>query len=376
MKPKLKPDLDLDAIQASVIDEVVELYKNGTKSLRSVAKSTGFSMTKVRKILITAEVYSTETSSAVGAAFKNGMSVEEIAQMLNMSVSNVYLYLPYQTILYGLEEKSVSADRQARYRERKAGASDQNEAEKNDAEKQRQDKIEALISAAEERQQRRHSTMYVAVNEKLRKYLPSGFCTDERDPGESYRSIGLDSEDPPFYLWYADIAVNGRGKNKKTGIVLENARCGYASIMDTVAWDEVLDKPVEDWAQEIIRDDAMNEFRKLMGEAVYESIVSSMIDDCFPKNRINGTIGDEIIFVKSSRTTPSKRVRELCDELQDNLEPGESPSERRVQNHYDRKFGCSGEYRSVENATAACLRMSQNEYMEFMKKQYDVMFAK
>ena len=80
--------------------------------------------------------------------------------------------------------------------------------------------------------------------------------------------------------------------------------------------------------------------------------------------------------VKSARTTPSKRVRELCDELQDNLEPGESPSERRVQNHFDRKFGCSGQYRSVENATAECLKMSRDEYMEFMKKQYDQMFKK
>jgi len=100
MKPRLKPELDLDSIQQSVIDDVVALYQNGAVSLRSVAKSMDFSMTKVRKILITAGVYSTEISSAVGAAYKDGLTVEEIAASLNMSVSNVYLYLPYRTILY------------------------------------------------------------------------------------------------------------------------------------------------------------------------------------------------------------------------------------------------------------------------------------
>lgn len=373
MKQKLKPNLDLESIQQSVIDDVVRQYNNGSVSLRTLARSTGFSMTKVRKILITAGVYSTETSSAVGAAYKDGLSVEDIARSLNMSVSNVYLYLPYQTVLYNLDERSVKADRQARYRERKAA----DISVKEKADEQRTEDLERLkLKSTESQKIRRHGTMYVAVNEKLRKYLPTGFCSAERDPGESYRSVGLDPEDPPFYLWYADIAVNGRGKNKKTGIVLENARCGYAAIMDTFSWDDVLDSEAEDWSQEAARNEAMEKFRTKMGETVYEAIVSSMINDYFPENRVSDAIGDEIIFVKSARTTPSKRVRELCDELQEKLEPGESPSERRVQNHFDRKYGCSGQYRSVENATAECLKMSRDEYMEFMKKQYDQMFKK
>ena len=139
---------------------------------------------------------------------------------------------------------------------------------------------------------------------------------------------------------------------------------------------ELLSELVEDWEQEAVRNEVMDKFRTQMGKTVYETIVVSMVNDYFPENRVNEAIGDEIIFVKSAHTTPSKRVRELCDELQDNLEPGEGPGERRVQNHYDRKFGCSGSYRSVENATAACLKMNQDEYMEFMKKQYDQMFMK
>ena len=45
-----------------------------------------------------------------------------MAEFLNTSMANVYSYLPYYTVIYNMDEKSVGADRQARYRERKKSA--------------------------------------------------------------------------------------------------------------------------------------------------------------------------------------------------------------------------------------------------------------
>lgn len=39
----------------------------------------------------------------------------EIAEILNTTPANVNSYLPYERIIYRMEERSVEADRQARY---------------------------------------------------------------------------------------------------------------------------------------------------------------------------------------------------------------------------------------------------------------------
>ena len=51
--------------------------------------------------------------------YDSGKSIEAIAEFQGMTVSNVYVYLPYGKVVYNLEEKSTEAERQKRYRERK-----------------------------------------------------------------------------------------------------------------------------------------------------------------------------------------------------------------------------------------------------------------
>ena len=59
MRKKIKPDLNLEEIQQSLIDQVVELYASGM-SMRNIGTQLSLSQMKVRKILITAGAYTSE----------------------------------------------------------------------------------------------------------------------------------------------------------------------------------------------------------------------------------------------------------------------------------------------------------------------------
>ena len=164
MKPKLKPWLDLDAVQEDMVLEICEAYRRqnglqqkrrcdenckhidnahscnadrnckrsglgdeeskktggrGAVSIRSIARDFDISPMKVRKILITANLFHSSMASKIAEMHNEGkMTVKEIATALNTTVANVNSYLPYQKIIYDLEEKSVNADKQERYRHR------------------------------------------------------------------------------------------------------------------------------------------------------------------------------------------------------------------------------------------------------------------
>lgn len=118
MRKKLKPDLNLEEIQQSLINETVELYNSGL-SLRKTAEKLSISPMKVRKILLTAGVYTSAMHKGIKELYDAGYSINEIANIFHMSTSNVYNYLPYESVIYNMKEKSVNADRQYRYRQRK-----------------------------------------------------------------------------------------------------------------------------------------------------------------------------------------------------------------------------------------------------------------
>lgn len=118
MRPKLKPKYDPEKIKAELIEAVSEAYEAGS-SLRAVAKSFGISAMKVRKILITGGVYTNDLVRQIGELRHEGKSVDEIATLLKMTRANANSYLLYEGVIYNMEEHSVAADRQARYRKRK-----------------------------------------------------------------------------------------------------------------------------------------------------------------------------------------------------------------------------------------------------------------
>ena len=76
---------------------------------------------KVRKLLITGGCYDTEMYREVKRMKAAGMTVEEIGEVLQMKPATVRTYLPYERVIYNLEERSVNADRLQRFKKKHGG---------------------------------------------------------------------------------------------------------------------------------------------------------------------------------------------------------------------------------------------------------------
>lgn len=99
------------------VKEVIDSYTIN-QSILETAKATGISTVKVRKILITEGLWQSNTSIKIGELLSQGMTTEEIADRLYMSVKNVQAYMPYERGLYGSGELSKDAIRSDKYRKR------------------------------------------------------------------------------------------------------------------------------------------------------------------------------------------------------------------------------------------------------------------
>lgn len=105
---------DISGIQ---VNEIINVYFSNN-SILETAKATGVSTVKVRKILITEGLWESDTSLKIGRLLKEGMTTEEIADVLYMSVKNVQAYMPYERGIYGENELSLDAMRSKKYRNR------------------------------------------------------------------------------------------------------------------------------------------------------------------------------------------------------------------------------------------------------------------
>ena len=99
-RKSLKPDYNAVTILQEQMQVAVALYTNN--SLQTIADTLSLNPIKVRKLLITAGVYESETADAVNSAFeaKQGIpykeALEAVAAELNLSKASVTLYLPYK----------------------------------------------------------------------------------------------------------------------------------------------------------------------------------------------------------------------------------------------------------------------------------------
>ncbi|MFA5467628.1 MAG: hypothetical protein WC224_01060 [Sphaerochaetaceae bacterium] len=105
------------ALKAQTIERVVSVYKK-TQSISETAKQTEISITKVRKILITAGLWTSARSEQIRELAEQGKSSTEIAEILNITAVMVRNYLPYEKGLYDEPDKTNTARRSAKYRER------------------------------------------------------------------------------------------------------------------------------------------------------------------------------------------------------------------------------------------------------------------
>lgn len=106
-------------IDCELMREIVKAYQACDQpSLRSIAVSFHMTVLKVRKVLITADVYETPVSRKVSELWSLGRSIPEIQEQLGLSRASVHSYLPYTKTIYKQEQKSPNGGSENLYRER------------------------------------------------------------------------------------------------------------------------------------------------------------------------------------------------------------------------------------------------------------------
>lgn len=118
---KKKPNYNPDTIMHELINEVSKLYieLGDNASIRQITNEFGMTPSKIRKLLITAGVFSSDVCDQVLELSRSGKSVPEIQRITGLSRASVHSYLPYSKIIYNAEEMSVNAERIRLYRDRK-----------------------------------------------------------------------------------------------------------------------------------------------------------------------------------------------------------------------------------------------------------------
>ena len=126
-RKKLKPEYDAGKNLKEQMDAAVALY-NSEMSLQAVGDALNLNPIKVRKLLITADVYESEVAEKVQDTFERyrktqdyKTSILSTATVLGLSKASVTSYLPYEKGVYfpntaDKEKISVGAERQRRYR--------------------------------------------------------------------------------------------------------------------------------------------------------------------------------------------------------------------------------------------------------------------
>ena len=87
-------------------------------SLRAVADQLDTTILRTRKILITAEYYSTETSRLVQKLAAEEKTEAEIMEITRLRRASVNSYLPYRKLAFNLDQKTANADRHRLFRRR------------------------------------------------------------------------------------------------------------------------------------------------------------------------------------------------------------------------------------------------------------------
>ena len=126
-RKKLKPEYNAGKNLKEQMESAVALY-DSEMSLQAIGEELGLNPIKVRKLLITADVYESEVAEKVQATFQEyretqdyKTSILSTANTLKLSKASVTSYLPYQKGVYfpsrvDKEKISVGAERQRRYR--------------------------------------------------------------------------------------------------------------------------------------------------------------------------------------------------------------------------------------------------------------------
>lgn len=116
-RPKKKPEYNQEKQFNSFLQELCEAY-NESDSLRTLTAELDISLLKLRKLLITAEIFTSDICTEINKLHEQGKSVSEIMEITGLSRASVHSYLPYSKGVYNAAELSVNAERCRMYRNR------------------------------------------------------------------------------------------------------------------------------------------------------------------------------------------------------------------------------------------------------------------
>ena len=126
-RKKLKPEYNAGKNLKEQMDAAVILYKDGM-TLQAIADALSLNPIKVRKLLITAGIYESDTAKLVQRTFYSYRSTQSYSAAVTSTMSALQLsrpsvtsYLPYEKGVYFPEEAeaaniSAGAERQRHYR--------------------------------------------------------------------------------------------------------------------------------------------------------------------------------------------------------------------------------------------------------------------
>ena len=126
-RPKKKesnPALSMEELLIKAVTLFQESYDDRDErdsslpSLRSVADELKTTILRTRKLLITAEYFSTDMSRTVQKMTKEGLSVAEIMGATGLKRASINSYLPYKNLAFNLNQTTVNADRHRLFRRR------------------------------------------------------------------------------------------------------------------------------------------------------------------------------------------------------------------------------------------------------------------
>lgn len=118
------PTLAMEQLLKKAVELFQEPYddrderETSLPSLRTVADELNTTILRTRKLLITAEYYSTETSRLVQSLTNAGMGIEEIMETTGLKRASINSYLPYKNLAFNLDQTTVNADRHRVFRRR------------------------------------------------------------------------------------------------------------------------------------------------------------------------------------------------------------------------------------------------------------------
>lgn len=101
-----------------IFTSTLRLSEQGV-SLKQIGRQLGISEQKVRKILITAGAWSSETSKKISSLVESGKSLDEIQAFTGLTQNAVLSYLPYERGMQNAEYPTVNALRIRKYRQNK-----------------------------------------------------------------------------------------------------------------------------------------------------------------------------------------------------------------------------------------------------------------